>query len=384
MNILNRCLCCNNEVVPLIDFGPQPLVNTYSVTDKYPLSINRCVSCCHLQLNEYVDPAILFTDYAYQSGTGEIAKQFFTSFAKTALTYYHDAFDVLEIASNDGSQLDAFKTKGLVTYGIDPAENLNEIARRKGHGITTGFFEDLRPVIRQRFDILVAQNVLGHTPRPLEFLKTCAVTMHDQSRLFIATSQANMIVNGEIGTVYHEHVSYFNAHSMMKLAERAGLVVLDILTPYIHGTSYVFVMGKTGKPSSQVTDRLDFEFMTGRMSAPLYSWWVKHVQAKIKRLKVLITDYMENGFYTVGVSAAAKGLSMLNMAGVKLDGIFDNTPTKFYKEANGMRIYPFDMISEIKKDKVLFVILAHNIATELRSNAVKLRNNPNDIFITVK
>lgn len=371
-------------MVPLIDFGPMPLVNTYSVLEKFPLSVNRCVSCFHLQLSEFVDPGILYRDYAYCSGTGRTALEYFDSFAREAVDYLPNARNVLDIASNDGSQLDAFKLLGLETYGVDPAENLNNLARKKGHNITTTFFENLRDVGIAQFDLITAQNVLAHTPHPLEFLETCAVAMHDASRLFIATSQANLIVNGEVDSLYHEHICYFNAHSMMKLSERAGLAVLDIIMHDIHGTSYVFVLGKTGTQSERVRGRLDWEKCVGLTNLSLYRWWQDHVRRRIAWVKYQITDYQKKGYYTVGCGAAAKGISMLNMAGVKLDVLADNTPTKIGRTTSDMKIMAFDEIKNLTQEKILFVLLAWNVGVELKHNVLKLRDNQADVFIEAR
>lgn len=382
-----KCLCCDEDVVSLIDFGAMPLVNTYSVKTQFPLAVNRCPECYHLQLHEYVEPEVLYRYYTYCSGTGRTALDYFKDFARMAVSYVPKATSVLDIASNDGSQLDAFKELGLETYGVDPAENLSSIAAKKGHKITTAFFESMT-TDKQCFDIITAQNVVAHTPKPLDFLLNCSAVMYDDSRLFIATSQANIIVNGECDTIYHEHVSYFNAHSMKRLAKRAGLKVLDIIMHDIHGTSYVFVLGKNGnKPSSRVTQRLEWEQAVGMMSPPLYHWWKSHVREKIKRIGKTIEDYRRDGYYAVGCGAAAKGISMLNMARVKLDLIVDNTPTKWHQETSGMMIVPFEDIGNMAKfgmDKILFVILAWNVGSEIRRNILKLRDNRNDVFIETR
>lgn len=384
MNKLDKCLCCESDLQPLIDFGPMPLVNTYSVTEKFPLAVNRCVSCCHLQLSEFVDPAILYYDYAYQSGTGRTALDYFNSFARTAVSYFPAARNVLDVASNDGSQLDAFRKMGLTTHGVDPAKNLAEISHAKGHNIRVSFFEDTNFPYGTTFDIITAQNVLAHTPRPLEFLQKCFEVMHDGSKLFVATSQANMIVNGECDTIYFEHIAYVNAHSMMKLAFRAGLTVLDIIMHDIHGTSYVFVLGKTGVQSERVKDRLEWESIVGLMDSELYRWWTKHVELKRVQINQMITDYAKRDYYMVGCGAAAKGISMLNMAGVKLDVLFDNTPTKWHKVTSGMKILPFEEIANLVQKKICFVLLAWNVAREIKQNTLKLRNKPQDVFIEAR
>lgn len=368
----------------LIDFGDMPLVNTYNVKDKFPLRVNRCVECCHLQLHEFVDPRVLYRDYAYCSGTGRTALDYFRDFARSAMSYVPGAKDVLDIASNDGSQLDAFKELGLETFGADPAENLNPIAENKGHKIFTGFFEDLHFEGFRGFDIITAQNVVAHTVDPLRFLIKCRDIMRDHTLLFIATSQANIVVNGEVDTIYHEHVSYFNAHSMIKLATRAGLVLLDIVMHDIHGTSYVFVLGKAGVPSLRVTNRMEWEKVVGMLDKPIYAWWKRHVEDKIERVRTTIEDYVADGYYSVGCGAAAKGISMLNMAGVKLDEIRDNTPTKWYKETSDMPILPFHGIEGLISPKVLFVILAWNVGREIRQNVLALRDNRADVFIETR
>lgn len=379
---LDKCLCCESSLVPLIDFGDMPLVNTYSVLDKFPLAVNRCDTCCHLQLSESVDPEILYRDYSYRSDTGRTASDYFSMFARTALTYFPTAKTVMDIACNVGAQLDAFKKFGLTTYGIDPAENLAPISTEKGHAVSVGFLSEFPLDIQ--FDILTAQNVLAHTDDPLSFLKRCKTLMHDGSVLFVATSQANLIVNGEVDGIYHEHVSYYNAHSMTKLCERAGLVILDIIMHDIHGTSYVFVLGKSGYPSASVKDRLVWQYLIGMMAAPLYGWWKDHVQAKLARIKATLESYRKEGYGIIGCGAAAKGISLLNMAGEKVDFIFDNTPTKWNKVSSGMQILPFNKIALRPDDKVLFVLMAWNLSLEIKSNVLKLRDNPNDVFIELR
>jgi 2-polyprenyl-3-methyl-5-hydroxy-6-metoxy-1,4-benzoquinol methylase len=381
---IDLCLCCEGALVPLVNFGRMPLVNTYGVTEKFPLAVNRCKVCCHLQLSEAVDPLVLYSDYTYCSGTGKTALGFFTGFARTALTYVPKAKRVLDIASNDGSQLDAFKALGLVTCGIDPAANLAEIAKAKGHAITVGLFEETFIPEGTTFDIITAQNVVAHTHRPVEFLSRCADIMHKESRLFVATSQANMVVLGECDTIYHEHVSYFNAGSMKRLAELAGLRLLDIVMNDIHGTSYVFVLGTEGEPSVRVAQRMQWEKAVGLTRSGIYRWWKAHVAEKIERLGRTIDGFKKEGFFTVGCGAAAKGISMLNMAGVKLDVLADNTPTKQNKVTCGMRIMPFDEIASLKESKVLFVVLAWNVGVEIRRNVEKLRSRAEDVFIETR
>ncbi len=380
------CLCCKGELTPLINFGDQPLVNTYHVDEKFPLSVNRCVNCNHLQLHEFVDPKILYSDYAYYSDTGQTARDYFKQFARTALGYFPKAESVLDIACNDGSQLDAFLDLHLTTHGVEPDINLVGVSMAKGHWVCPYFFEDTSPDVwaNKPFDIITAQNVLAHAKDPTLFMQMCAHIMHEDSFLFIQTSQANMIVNGECDTIYHEHISYFNSWSMRKLANRCGLRLVDILLPSIHGTSYVFVLSKNVLWNRRVMDRCEWEGIVGMRHESLYNWWVSHVRHKLRWVKETVEKYQTEGYCTVGCGAAAKGISMLNMAGVKLDVIIDTTPSKWNKTTSGMRIIRFDELKNLTEKKILFVVLAWNLASEIKKNVLALRDRPGDEFIEIK
>lgn len=380
-SLIPSCLCCGGELTPVIDFGPTRLANTYGVKEKFPLALNLCSDCFHLQLAQSVSPEILYRNYAYCSGTSRTALAFFDWFAKMVKDKAPGARSVLDIACNDGTQLDAFKRLGLETYGCDPARNLAAANGAKGHSVHVGMFEDM-PEVSGGFDIITAQNVLAHSPRPLAFLQNAARMMGNHSRLFVVTSQADMIAKGEADTVYHEHVSYFNTRSMQRLANRAGLVVLDIATHAIHGTSYIFTLGKVGAPCPSVASRIAIEECRGMFAEDTYWSWALEVKRSIARFRKLIEWHYSQGYVTAGLGAAAKGISMLNMAGIRLEYLFDTTPAKQGNVASGMLIQPFEKIAELSAEQVLFVILAWNFEAEVRENVALLRDNPNDVFIT--
>lgn len=381
---LTQCIACgNSDLEELFDWGKMSLANNYNITEKYSLKLNKCKTCFHLQLDEAVEPEILFTNYPYFSGVAKTSISFFKDIAELALRLFPEAINVLDIASNDGSQLDAFKQVGLDTYGVDPAQNLCSVAEKKGHTIFCSMFPDPDLSILQgnTYDIITAENVLAHTHNPLYFLEHCKKIMTNTSILIISTSQANLIVNTEYDTCYHEHISYFNTFSMRKLVERAGLVLEDVSTHSIHGTSYIFIIRKVRTPNP-VETRISAETNLGLYNNDTYDKWVIDCKLKAQKTKSIIEDYRKNGYTIVGCGAAAKGITFLNMSETKVDFILDTTPAKWYSTVCDSVILPFEYLKVLHREKVLFVILAWNFETEIRSNIVKFRSNPTDIFIT--
>lgn len=377
---ITECLCCGNSVSTLLDWGNMPLANNYNIKELYPIKLNVCDTCFHLQLDEAVEPEILFKDYPYFSGTSKTSLDFFKEFAEMALRYYPEAKTVLDIACNDGAQLDAFKDLGLLTYGIDPAENLLPVSTKKGHKVVCGMFPEILNN-HSVGDIITAQNVIAHTADPLAFLKGCKEIMNDKSYLFLTASQANMIRHTEYDTIYHEHISYYNTRSMKALVERAGLVLEDVFTNTIHGTSYVFVIKKV-KTMNPVDFRIEFEEQIGLYHPSTYNKWVENCKEKIAKTKEAIEHSRSLGYKIIGCGAAAKGITFLNVSDTLMDFIVDTTPSKWYVGVSKTTIYPFEYLKTLKDEKVLFVILAWNFETEIKQNVLKFRNNPNDLFMT--
>lgn len=377
---IDKCLACEGNITELLNWGKMPLANNYNITEPYPLRLNKCNECFHLQLDEAVDPNILFKDYPYFSGTSQTSLDYFKEFATTALRYYPEANNVLDIACNDGAQLDAFKDLGLTTYGIDPAENLLPVSKAKGHNVVCGMFPGETPY-DYKYDIITAQNVVAHTAMPFEFISNCSKIMHDESFLFIATSQANMINGIEFDTIYHEHISYFNTNSMRLLVQRAGLNLVDVYTNPIHGTSYIFVI-KKHKLKNPVEARIELETKNGLFENQTYFDWVDECKKKAMSTKQLIENYRKDGYKIIGCGAAAKGITFLNMSQTQMDLIVDTTPSKWYSGVCNTTIFPFEYLKTVKDEKVLFVVLAWNFEKEIKSNILKFRNNSNDKFIT--
>ena len=388
----DTCLACGTDILrTILDLKDQPLANNYhsdasTKQDKYPLKLNVCEKCFHLQLSHTVNPDLMFKHYLYVSGTTNTLKEYFTSFANKTLEYCPKATSVLDIASNDGSQLDSYQALGLNTYGIDPATNLFDTARLKGHSIICDYFNsDTVKKLNRQYDIITAQNVFAHNRYTTDFLQSCKEVMHDESVLFIQTSQANMVINNEFDTIYHEHLSFFNTLSMKTLVERCGLVLSDVFKTDIHGTSYVFVITKNGHlNNSSVEDMLKFEKSEGLYDILKYPEYALRCYNTAFDLKNLINIHRAEGYSVIGYGAAAKGMTLLNFAAIELDYIIDDNPLKqnLYTPGMNIPIYGSEKLLELdESDRVLFVPLAWNFFNEIKTRIKNKRNINTDIFV---
>lgn len=370
---LINCLACGGtHLHKFLDLGNQPLANSYvkqpQAEDTYPLELQYCEQCTHVQLTVSVDPDELFKDYLYVSGTSSTGRQHFRDFVALTESYVSNIHNVLDIACNDGSQLECYKRKGYNTYGIDPAENLLELSSQHGNVICDYLTADNIKSFGVKFDVIVAQNVFAHIAYTKEFLQYAASCLSDSGAVFVQTSQANMIFNGEFDTVYHEHLSFFSPRSMQALARRAGLVLTDIQMPAIHGTSYIFVLQKTGieldvSKYPAVTNTIVSKF-TAKLSA------VTHA------VKALVEYFKSAGYTVVGYGAAAKSNTFLNYSKISLDYIVEDNPLKQGLLTPGCNI-PIVGTKVLQDDtRPLVVIpLAWNFYSEIKSKILNYRKD---------
>ncbi len=388
---LKYCLCCKEKNNLLLDLGYQPLANDFHeinyINNVYPLRLKYCSSCYHCQLSHSVSPEILFTNYKYVSGTSNTGKQFFKENCEFIHKYKGKVGKILDIACNDGSQLNPFKDLGWETFGVDPAENICPIAKEKGHNIICGFWNDDIAKKLPIMDVITAQNVFAHTPYIDDFLQSCKQVMDNNTSLFIQTSQRDMILNGEFDTTYHEHISFFNTKSMNKLTKRNDLVLNRVLEHTIHGRSYIFEI-KLIKENTiyNIDEQLEIENNLGLYNSITYDKFRLNTEKCIENLKLTIEKYKNYGYKVIGFGAAAKGQTVVCYGNIELDYIVDESPLKIgtYSPKLNIPIVSLEHFKEDSYDKILIIILAWNFATEIKEKINKINKNNKSIVIIEK
>ena len=386
---IKECIACgSNNLVPLLDLGLQPLANSFLKSDSelepyFPLATNYCKHCYHVQLTHKVDPDLLFKNYLYVSGTAKTQLEYFKWFADFVDQNGNIAvYKVLDIGCNDGSQLDAFRKDGVETYGVDPAENLYEATYAKGHNVHCGYFDETYP--HKDFDAVICQNAFAHNYNQLGFLRNMKRVVKEDGYIYITTSQADMIMNCEFDTIYHEHLSFYNIKSMDALCRRAGLNLVEVLKHPIHGNSYIFVISKSVARNAYLELAINRENSLGLYDDVTYEAYVSECKDIIEAFSIELSNHKAAGKILIGYGAPAKGNTLLNASNAFLNLIIDDNPLKQGLYTPGMRIPIFssDKLKEYENiDNVVFVPLAWNFFEEIKSKIEKLRPNKKDSFL---
>lgn len=383
-------VCKNTNISVLYNFGNQPNANHYLVSKdailpEYPLQLCVCLDCWHTQIPYTIPPEQMFSDYVYLCGTSFTMRKYFADFAvKSIQEVGVERGNVLEIACNDGTLLDAYKSHGWNTYGYDPAKNLWEISHKKGHDVIVGFWGvDPIPAYPE-LDMIVAQNVCAHVPDPVAFLAKCREVMSPKTVLYIQTSQCNMIEYGQFDTAYHEHMSFFSVHSMAVATKMAGLAIENIEKVEVHGMSYLFKIRLESEVQNDIQEHpiYVYEKEIGLYDELLYYIYVE----KIKGLKTWMVKTVQKYYVNmdiVGYGAAAKGMTLLNTIGkIPLQYIADDSKNKqgYYATNNTYLICSPDQL-KIHSGELGIVVLAWNFIQEIMEKTRCLREGKETYFI---
>ena len=84
------CRICKGKLKKIINLGKIGLVGSFyrkkSKSKKFKISLNFCVKCKHVQINEKLNPDLLFRNYLWETGISKsnisLIKNFIKSFKK--------------------------------------------------------------------------------------------------------------------------------------------------------------------------------------------------------------------------------------------------------------------------------------------------------------
>jgi hypothetical protein len=354
----------------------------------YPLHVYVCEKCFLAQLEEYVSPEKIFSEYAYFSSYADSWLQH----AKNYTDLMVDRFGinaksfVVELASNDGYLLQYFVQKGIPVLGIEPAANVAKTAIEKGVPTLIKFFgENLsREMLREGkgADLLIANNVLAQVPNLNDFVKGMKILLNSQGIITLEFPHLmRLIEENQFDTIYHEHFSYFSFIAVERIFAFHGLKIFDVEELTTHGGSLRVCGSHQDDATKPIGDRVaelrDREVANGLMSLNYYFSFGERVkETKRKLLKFLIKAKRE-GKSICGYGAPGKGNTLLNYCGIRTDFIdytVDRNPYKHGKFTPGTHIpiYPPDKITETRPDYLL--ILPWNFKDEIMNQMTYIRN----------
>jgi SAM-dependent methyltransferase len=397
---LTSCRVCDGSaLVPVIDLGDQPWCGHFLRPDEvgsepfYPLRVVCCEHCKTAQLDYTVPKEIMFGDHTYLSGSTRTLTEHFRSIAHEVEERFRPPAgpgSVLDIGSNDGTQLGHFKELGYRVCGVEPSKTIADIANRAGIDTVNAFFDlELAGDLGRRFDIINAAGVFFHLEElhgVTEGIRECLA--HDGVFVIQFLYMNQIVKNLAFDQIYHEHLLYYNLATLGRLLDRHRLALFDAYLSPIHGGSMIAFAGHSGRrPRSGRLEELERREQTeGANDVATYRRFATRIdELKEHNLRYLRTA-KERGRRVFGLGAPAKGNTLLNSFGVGpelIQKLVEINPLRRGLYSPGSHIEVV-MEDELAEPPDIYYVLAWNFKNEILAKNTHLLERGVEFFFPVE
>jgi hypothetical protein len=378
--------CLGNNLFSALDLGDLPIANELLLTseskiEKFPLHLRICEDCGLGQVADVVTPERIFRDYRYLSSMS-------TTFLKHASDFVHQLVKnksfssedwVLEIASNDGYLLKNFVPLGVRVVGVEPAENVAEVSRSLGIETISEFFSSqlARDLLSQRGypRLIVANNVMAHVPDLVDFIQGLSTLCGPTTEISIENpSIANILVEMQFDTIYHEHYSYLSATTVSQLSNLNGLQLFKVEELSIHGGSnryWLRTFSEIDPVDPSVKAVILYEQVNELFDSTKWMNYSNRVSKVMRDFHTWLKNGSNQGMRIYGYGAAAKASTLLNAINLQpglMNAIADASQEKQnrFMPPNGIKIISPQQLFEQKPTDI--VIFPWNIKSEIALN----------------
>lgn len=379
-----KCRVCDSTNLKLaIDLGEQPWCNHFLKPEEvsqepfYPLRVLYCQDCGTAQLDYTVKKEIMFGDHTYLSGmTKSLSAHFKTVAEEVDTRFFQDvpSKSVLDIGSNDGTQLKHFQTLGYDVLGVESSKTTAKIANDAGVPTLNTFFNlDVVKTLNRKFHIINAAGVFFHLEELHSVTEGIREALRDDGVFVVQFLYMKRIVeNLAFDQIYHEHLLYYNLNTIEVLLNRHGLSMFDAYLSPIHGGSIIGFVTHQGK--RETSDRLQ-KLRQAEIDEKSneFSTYLEFAQ-RIEQMKVENLAYLaaakQEGKKIFGFGAPVKGNTMLNYFGVDtkyIDCLVEKNELRRGLYSPGMHI-PLVIEKELEELPDIYYVLAWNFKKEILAN----------------
>ena len=379
---MSKCIICSSNLEKIKSLGPQPLANKYpkNISDienefTSPMDVYYCEKCLYVNLPCEVSRDIFFEDYYYLSSVNKELVNHFETMADDI-----DALDskfVLDVGSNDGILLEKLLNKNINCLGIDPSENVSQIANSNGFKTIVGFFDEKSvKKIKLDFgnpDLITASSVFTHLEKPNDFFLNCKSLLCEGGKIIIEVEYlANIVNDFSFERFYFDRPHYYSLNALINLAKSHGFILEDAKIINVHGGSIraiftekngietskrakeILIQEKSYLSKKQLIDKLDqFSF-------------------SCKKLKEQITQFKNSKLNIAAYGCPARFSTITNFGDIKKSDIpyvIDDSPLKQGRLSPGKHI---PIKSYDINDKVdVYIVFAYEYIESIKK---KLQN----------
>lgn len=395
-------MCKEPALRLVLDLGHQPHSDFFpttaeldQMTPMFPLRFVLCEQCKLFQIDYFVNPDYLYRgDYLYQSSTTKKGTEHYHTMAAEIAERFNCTEEDLavDVGSNVGVLLQGFKNTGMKVLGVDPAEVARKAIENGIDTLIEYFNRDIATRIvteYQKAKVITGTNVFAHLHDIDSAVEGMQILLADDGVIAIEAPYAvDLLEHLEYDTIYHQHIGYLSVAPMQTYFAKFGLELFAVQKSDIHGGTLRYYVGHKGAHpiEDSVATYLALEETTGIYTEAYTERFAERVRTQKYDLIALILKLKQEGKRIVGLSAPAKGNTLLNYCHLDtafLDFTTEKNPLKVGRFTPGtmLPIYPDEAILEQEVDYAL--ILAWNFADEIMKNMTAFKEKGGKFIIPV-
>ncbi|MES2966734.1 MAG: class I SAM-dependent methyltransferase [Patescibacteria group bacterium] len=396
-------MCRSSKLSLVLDLGVQPHSDDFLDTPRlnevelfFPLRLVSCGECGLLQIDYFVNPDILYrTNYVYESSITASGVAHYKKMAtdiSEKFNFPNGSLSV-DIGSNVGVLLQGFKEVGFTVLGVDPAEKVAAKANNAGLETIVDFFSSdvAKKIIAEKgkAKVVTGTNVYAHLHDIDSATEGIKELLDEDGVLVIEAPYAlDMIEHVEYDTIYHQHIGYLSVRPMIAYLKKFNLDLFDVEYKKIHGGTARYYIGHAGKHEIQpvIAESLNAENSFGLYDAVRLEKFAHDVYEQRVQMVNMLNGLKAEGKKIVGISAPAKGNTLLNFCGIDnyyFDFITEKSTFKqgLYTPGTRIPIVTDEQLLEVQPDYA--VILAWNFSEEIMKNLAVYKERGGKFIIPI-
>jgi SAM-dependent methyltransferase len=344
----NTCrLCGSHQLDIALHYAPTPPADAYVPIDKahiiqdvYPLDLYLCRDCGFAQLCDVIRADSIYVDYIYETKSSLGLVDHFQSYASAVIDHISPTRGalVVDLGSNDGTLLRAFKNCGMQVVGVDPAREIAHAASESGIETLAAFFTaDVSRQIREQQGpaaIVTANNIFANVDDLDEFTDNVrSLLSNDGVFIFESYYLGDLIDNMVFDFIYHEHLSSFSVAPLIGFFNRHGMELIDAERVPTKGGSMRYTVQLLGGPrpvSPNVNEFVLEERRRGLSKIQTFEAFAARIEAAKEEVVNLLGALKKKGKSIAGYGASATTTTLIYRFGLgsHLDYLVDEYSRK--------------------------------------------------------
>ena len=369
-------LCGSNKISTVFQLTPTPPEDQFVSREQlrvaqevYPLDLALCEACGYVHLPYVLSPEKSYTDYIYVSKVTLGLKNHYQEYADEMLAMIQPLNDslVVDLGSNDGTMLEAFKKRGMQVVGVEPAQAIGKAANDAGIPTIVDFFTDtVTEQIIQKYGkafIITANYMYANIDDLVAFTNNIAKLLAEDGVFVVQTGyHPEQMKIKMFDYIYHEHFSYFTLKVLQSLFAGCGLELIDAQKNSAKGGSIRVVAQMSGgsrNVSERVIEIIREEETAGMDKKETYFEFGLEIERSKSELLVLLHKLKTEKKRIIGYGASHSTTTLTYHFGLAqfMEYLVDDNPIKsgLYSPGYHLPVFPSQKLYEDNPDYVIML-----------------------------